>query len=127
MPLYEYRCEACGHHFELIRKFSDPPVETCPVCNGPVRKLMSPPAFQFKGSGWYVTDYARKEQPSASQSDEAAKSAATDKGQTGDTGDKKGQKADTPEKSAKAEQSSRPEKGTKPDASKASGAKSEPS
>ncbi len=61
MPLYEYQCEACGARFELIRKFSDPPLEKCPTCGqGPVQKLVSSPAFQFKGSGWYVTDYARK-------------------------------------------------------------------
>jgi putative FmdB family regulatory protein len=60
MPLYEYECEACGKHFELIRKFSDPPVETCLACGGPVRKLLSSPAIQFKGTGWYITDYARK-------------------------------------------------------------------
>ena len=60
MPLYEYECNDCGHRFERIRKFSDPPLSTCPVCNGAVRKLLSPPAIQFKGSGWYVTDYARK-------------------------------------------------------------------
>lgn len=60
MPLYEYECEACGHRFEVIRKFSDPPLEDCPACGGKVRKLLSSPAIQFKGSGWYVTDYARK-------------------------------------------------------------------
>jgi putative FmdB family regulatory protein len=60
MPLYEYQCESCGHRFELIQKFSDPPEETCPSCGGPVRKLLSSPAIQFKGSGWYITDYARK-------------------------------------------------------------------
>lgn len=61
MPLYEYQCDACGVRFELIRKFSDPPLEVCPTCGkGPVQKLISSPAFQFKGSGWYVTDYARK-------------------------------------------------------------------
>ena len=60
MPLYEYECNDCGHRFERIRKFSDPPLSTCPVCGGAVRKLLSPPAIQFKGSGWYVTDYARK-------------------------------------------------------------------
>jgi putative FmdB family regulatory protein len=59
MPLYEYECDACGHRFEVIRKFSDPPLETCEKCNGPVRKLLSSPAIQFKGSGWYITDYAR--------------------------------------------------------------------
>ena len=60
MPLYEYQCDACGHRFELIRRFSDPPVELCVACGGSVRKLLSSPAIQFKGSGWYVTDYARK-------------------------------------------------------------------
>jgi len=61
MPLYEYRCEACGSTFEKIRKFSDPPLEVCEKCGqGPVRKLISSPAIQFKGSGWYITDYAKK-------------------------------------------------------------------
>jgi putative FmdB family regulatory protein len=60
MPLYEYQCEACSHRFERIQKFSDPPVEVCPTCGGPVRKLISSPAIQFKGSGWYITDYAKK-------------------------------------------------------------------
>ena len=60
MPLYEYECDDCGHRFELIRKFSDPPLTTCPECDGSIRKLLSPPAIQFKGTGWYVTDYARK-------------------------------------------------------------------
>ena len=60
MPLYEYECDDCEHRFERIQKFSDPLLSTCPVCGGAVRKLLSPPAIQFKGSGWYVTDYARK-------------------------------------------------------------------
>ena len=59
MPLYEYQCDACGHRFEVIQKFSDPPIETCEKCGGGVRKLFSSPAIQFKGSGWYITDYAR--------------------------------------------------------------------
>jgi putative FmdB family regulatory protein len=62
MPLYEYECGRCGHRFERIQRFSDPLVETCPECDGPVRKLISAPAIQFKGDGWYVTDYARKEE-----------------------------------------------------------------
>ncbi len=65
MPLYEYECDDCGHRFELIRKFSDQPVSVCPACAGRVRKLVSSPAIQFKGTGWYVTDYARK--PSGDQ------------------------------------------------------------
>ena len=60
MPLYEYQCTSCGHRFERIQKFSDPPATECPRCGGAVEKLLSSPAFQFKGSGWYVTDYARK-------------------------------------------------------------------
>ena len=61
MPLYEYACDACGQRFELIRKFSDPPVEVCTLCGkGPVNRLFSSPAIQFKGSGFYITDYARK-------------------------------------------------------------------
>jgi putative FmdB family regulatory protein len=61
MPLYEYQCESCHNRFERIQKFSDPPIEICPACGkGPVRKLISSPAIQFKGSGWYITDYAKK-------------------------------------------------------------------
>jgi len=61
MPLYEYRCDACGHQFEKIQRFSDDPISVCPNCGaGPVVKLLSSPAIQFKGSGWYITDYARK-------------------------------------------------------------------
>jgi putative FmdB family regulatory protein len=59
MPLYEYQCDACAHRFEVIQKFSDSPLETCEKCGGQVRKLLSSPAIQFKGSGWYITDYAR--------------------------------------------------------------------
>ena len=60
MPLYEYECKKCKHRFERIQKFSDPPAKKCPKCGGPVEQLLSAPAVQFKGSGWYVTDYARK-------------------------------------------------------------------
>ncbi len=60
MPLYEYECLTNGHRFERIQKFSDPPVDTCPTCGSEVRKLLSSPAIQFKGSGWYITDYAKK-------------------------------------------------------------------
>ena len=61
MPLYEYECGACGRRFELIRKFSDPQVDVCALCGeGPVNRLFSSPAIQFKGSGFYITDYAKK-------------------------------------------------------------------
>ena len=79
MPLYEYQCKKCGHRFERIQKFSDPLVKKCPECGGAVEQLLSAPAVQFKGSGWYVTDYARKssaphsESKSESSSDSSAK------------------------------------------------------
>jgi putative FmdB family regulatory protein len=67
MPLYEYLCEKCGHKFERIQKFSDPLVETCPKCGSHVHKLASSPAIQFKGSGWYITDYAKKDSVPSSE------------------------------------------------------------
>jgi putative FmdB family regulatory protein len=72
MPLYEYQCKKCGHRFEKIQKFSDPPVKKCPECGGAVEQLLSAPAVQFKGSGWYVTDYAKKPSSAASGSSSAA-------------------------------------------------------
>ena len=61
MPLYEYQCDACGQRFEVIQKFSDPPPDACEKCGqGPVHRQQSSPAIQFKGSGWYITDYAQK-------------------------------------------------------------------
>jgi putative FmdB family regulatory protein len=87
MPLYEYECAACGHQFEVIRKFSDPPEEKCPKCGGPVHKLQSAPAFQFKGSGWYVTDYGKSGQSDSkagadSKSDSKKDSAAETAGKS---------------------------------------------
>ena len=68
MPLYEYECEADGRRFEVIQKFSDPPITTCPTCGGAVRKLLSSPAIQFKGSGFYITDYPKKSQSEGGKS-----------------------------------------------------------
>jgi putative FmdB family regulatory protein len=59
VPLYEYQCEKCGR-FEIIQKFSDQLLTACPTCGQEVQKLLSAPAIQFKGTGWYITDYARK-------------------------------------------------------------------
>lgn len=89
MPLYEYQCEACGKITERIQKFSDPPLESCPACGGRMKKLLSSPAIQFKGSGWYITDYARK-------GGTAEKSPGT--GSSEQAGEK-ADKADKPEKS----------------------------
>ena len=61
MPIYEYECEQCKERIEVLQKLSDPPLETCSACGGKVRKMVSSPAgLVFKGSGWYVTDYAKK-------------------------------------------------------------------
>ena len=60
MPLYEYQCKKCGHRFEKIQKFSDKLLKKCPECGGVLEQLLSAPAVQFKGSGWYVTDYPKK-------------------------------------------------------------------
>ena len=102
MPLYEFQCESCGHRFEVIQKFSDaPPV--CPKCGGPVEKLVSSPAIQFKGSGFYLTDYGRggksdtapSKDGKASAGEKAEKADRADKGEKADKGDKadKGEKA----------------------------------
>ncbi len=93
MPLYEYQCPKCGV-FELIRKFSDEPLTTCPTCGSDVQKLASAPAFHLKGTGWYVTDYAKKSsgdgksQSSDSKSGEGksdSKPVESGKGSSGDT------------------------------------------
>ncbi len=68
MPLYEYECKKCGHRFEKIQKFSDKMVKKCPECGGQVEQMISAPAVQFKGSGWYVTDYAKKGSSAGSSS-----------------------------------------------------------
>ena len=73
MPLYEFLCKTCGHRFEKIQKFSDPPPTECPACGeDEIEQVIHAPAVQFKGSGWYVTDYAKK--GSSSQSASASKS-----------------------------------------------------
>ena len=63
MPLYEYECQKCGVRFEEIQKFSDPLLTEHDDCGGVLKKLLSAPAIQFKGTGWYVTDYAKSGQP----------------------------------------------------------------
>lgn len=99
MPLYEYECKKCGHRFERIQRFSDPMVKKCPECGGKVEQMISAPAVQFKGSGWYVTDYAKKSSGAGSSSesksdsdskgDSAKESGSKDK----DSGSKKDSKA----------------------------------
>jgi putative FmdB family regulatory protein len=97
MPLYEYRCDACEHQFEVIQRFSDDPIAICPSCGGgPVVKLLSSPAIQFKGSGWYITDYARKGQ----RNSEGTPAAKEKGGAEATTGDAKSTPAATPSTSS---------------------------
>jgi len=72
MPLYEYKCDQCGEVYEVVQKVSDPPLKICSKCGGMVTKMLSSPAIQFKGSGWYVTDYVKtdKKEPSNDQKTE---------------------------------------------------------
>jgi len=86
MPLYEYECEACGRRFEVIQRFSDPPVEQCTTCGGTVRKLLSSPAIQFKGSGWYITDYARKGSGTSGGSSDSSSSPGSSSKDSGTSG-----------------------------------------
>jgi len=97
VPLYEYECGSCGHRFEKIQKFSDPLPKSCPKCRGKVRKLPSAPAIQFKGAGWYVTDYGRKSPPG---SQERADKAGSEK-EKSSKDDKEKTSKDDKEKSAK--------------------------
>jgi putative FmdB family regulatory protein len=114
MPLYEYECKKCGHRFERIQKFSDAMVKKCPDCGGKVEQMISAPAVQFKGSGWYVTDYAKRSGSSSSdsggksESKESAESTGSKDGKENkdskdrkDGKDKKTQTESTPKKSEK--------------------------
>ncbi len=85
MPIYEYRCSPCGRVFEALQRVSDPPVRTCGQCGGEARRIVSAPAIQFVGSGWYVTDYARKEAKSgAGGNGDGPGPGAASSGKTGD-------------------------------------------
>lgn len=108
MPLYEYQCEKCGESFEVIQKFSDEPLTSHAKCGGPVHRLISAPALQFKGSGWYITDYAKgsgssrgngssKGESSESKASGESKSSSSDSNSTASssTSEKKSTSSDT--------------------------------
>jgi putative FmdB family regulatory protein len=105
VPLYEYQCKKCKHRFEKIQKFSDRAVKKCPECGGPVEKLLSASAVQFKGSGWYVTDYARKGAGS-SESGAGSDGAKSEAGSPAKSTDKT-EKADSKKTEKKSEKSSK--------------------
>ncbi len=84
MPIYEYQCTKCGEVFEAFQKINDHPLKECRFCRGKVERLISQTSFQLKGSGWYLTDYARKSTPASSDSS----SKPSDKSDKGDKSDK---------------------------------------
>jgi putative FmdB family regulatory protein len=101
MPLYEYECKKCHHRFEKIQKFSDPHMKKCPDCRGPVALVISAPAVQFKGSGWYVTDYPKKSSSGTSSSDsESSKDSASKDSASKDSGSKDSGSKDSAKDSA---------------------------
>jgi putative FmdB family regulatory protein len=106
MPLYEYECNACAHRFEVIQKYSDPPIEVCPKCGSAVSKLFSSPAIQFKGSGFYLTDYGR-----GGKSDIGAESAKAAKESSGSSGETKAAETKT---ETKTETKAEPKPAAKP-------------
>jgi len=107
MPLYEYECKKCGHRFEKIQKFSDKMVKKCPECGGAVEQMISAPAVQFKGSGWYVTDYAKKSSsPGSAGGDSASKDKKDDKSKS-DSGSKESSTKESSSKDSSKESSSK--------------------
>lgn len=101
MPLYEYECESCGVRFEVIQKFADGPIATCKACGGKVQRLLSAPAIQFKGSGWYITDYARKGSGGEKSTSSPAGAAASKAGETNGSSPSKPATADATPSSEK--------------------------
>lgn len=86
MPLYEYRCQSCGRTREVLQKMSDPPVTVCEHCGGEMKRMVSAPAVQFKGTGWYVTDYAKKSDGGSRSGGSADRDKDKDKGAGSDGG-----------------------------------------
>ncbi len=100
MPIFEYECTECGERVEHLQLSSDSPLKACPVCGAEVRKLMSAPAFQFKGTGWYVTDYAAKDKSGQADGNGAEKKAGDAK--AADSGSKSSDKSGSSDSSASA-------------------------
>ena len=122
MPLYEYECKKCGHRFEKIQKFSDRMVKKCPVCGGKVEQMISAPAVQFKGSGWYVTDYAKKpasgDGDSKDKKDDKTKPDASSKDSSSSDGSKAGSSKEGSTKETGSKESATKESSAKESSSK---------
>ena len=120
MPLYEYECKKCGHRFEKIQKFSDKMVKKCPECGGQVEQMISAPAVQFKGSGWYVTDYAKKPSSAGSSSGDSSKDKKDDKPKS-DGASKESSSKDSSSKDGSSKESSSTDSSSKESPRKGSG------
>ncbi len=99
MPLYEYECESCGDRTEVLQRVGAPPIGTCEACGGKMKRLLSAPAFQFKGTGWYVTDYAKKSSAPEGESQGGTESSKSEPKKSGDG--KSGSKEKTSSESSK--------------------------
>lgn len=104
MPIYEYTCQKCGHHLEVMQKMSDKPLVKCPKCKGKLEKIFSQTSFQLKGSGWYVSDYAGR-----GKSEKAETTAKADKVEKTEKADKS-EKVEKVEKTEKADKSGKKDK-----------------
>ncbi len=124
MPLYEYECKKCGHRFEKIQKFSDKMVKKCPECGGQVEQMISAPAVQFKGSGWYVTDYAKKS--SSPGSSGSGDSSSKDKDKKDEKSKSDGGSKDSSSTESSSKESSSKDSSSKESSSKESSSKERP-
>jgi|SRR6266700_3828626 len=122
MPLYEYECKKCGHRFEKIQLYSDKMVKKCPECGGQVEQMISAPAVQFKGSGWYVTDYAKKSSsPGSSGSGDSSSKDKKDDTSKSDAGSKESASKDSSSKDSSSKESSTTASSSKESSRKGSG------
>jgi putative FmdB family regulatory protein len=120
MPIYEYRCGACGHTLDALQKLSDPLLTDCPDCGASaLKKLMSAPVFRLKGGGWYETDFKSDKEKKRNLADGSGKEAAAKDGAAGDAKPDKSDKSDKP---AGSDPKSKPAGDTKTKASTAKGA-----
>ena len=104
MPIYEYKCEACGYKFEKLQKISDDPLKICPSCEAPkLSKLVSAAAFRLKGGGWYETDFKTSDRRNVSDSEQSKKTESSEKSASKESGDKKKDSKKTGESSVKSE------------------------
>jgi putative FmdB family regulatory protein len=122
MPLYEYECKKCHHRFEKIQSFAAKHTKKCPKCGGPVEQVISAPAVQFKGSGWYVTDYAKNKPSSGSSS---SNSNGDSSSESSSKGDSKDDSKSADEKSRKSEEKSKSDEKSKSEEKPKSESKSE--